>query len=269
MVIQNKLINPLIGEFSYSTVKKVYDAMNAYFKYAVMNREVMFNPVELVAKPNTAHFKKDRIQTLSDDDIKKFVTAINATDSKGRPVYLYGQAYLLILNTGIRLGEALALKWSDIDFDEKEMTISKNAIITRNRDEDGEADGTSRLTMQDNPKSRSSNRVILLNRGALEALESLAMRRNSDYVISTKAGNYVHPAPFQKTLDRICARAGIDRFGVHVLRHTFATKMIESGANVKVVSKILGHSSVSVTYDTYVHVVEQMERQAMEALDFM
>lgn len=244
-------------------------AINAYYKYEVLERAVQFNPVDSVVKPNKARFEKTTIETLNDEEIRKFISAANARNDKGEPVYLHGQAFILMLNTGIRLGEALALTWDDINFEEKELHITKNAIFEKNRNEDGNADGTSKYSMQNTPKSRSSIRVILLNRAAMNALESLFKRRNGDYVIASKTGRHVYPAPFKVSLERICARAGIKRITPHVLRHTFATKMIENGVNVKIVSKVMGHSSVAITYDTYVHVISKVERQAMEAIDFI
>jgi integrase len=122
--------------------------------------------------------------------------------------------------------------------------------------------------MQTSAKSKSSRRTVPLNKAAYSALDALKKQTNCEYVISTKDGNAVHPAPFQKTLDRICKTADIERFGVHALRHTFASKMIEGGVDIKIVSKILGHSSVRITYDIYIHVLDKHKKEAVESIDF-
>lgn len=268
VIIQENLINKMLGKYSYSSIKKVYDALNAYLKYALNIREIMFNPMVSVNKPNSTHFKERKIDVLADEDIKKLIAAVSVKYRTGAMKFRYGQAYILILNTGMRMGEALALKWGDVDLANKTINVSRNAIIIKNRNGIDSDTKKRKLKIQTSTKSQNGNRIIPLNKAAYSAIKYFLQQRNSDFVISTKIGGSVYPAPFQSTLDSICREAGIKRFGIHALRHTFASKMLESGVDIKVVSKILGHSSVKITYDIYIHVLENQKKNAVESIDF-
>lgn len=269
VLIQNMVINKMMLKLGHSSVIKAYDALNSYLKYAVSNKDILFNPMTSVSKPSKSHFDISEIEIISDEDIKKMAGAISATHKNGTPIYRYGHAYILALNTGIRLGEAIALKWDDVDLERKTISIKGNAIIVKTRAEKEAGEGKTTLKIQSSAKSRSGTRAIPLNKAAINSLNELGKVKNCEFVVSTKQGKPVHPAPFQKTLDRICERAGINRFGTHALRHTFASKLIEAGVDIKVVSKILGHSSVRITYDTYVHILEKHKQSAVDAIDFM
>lgn len=268
VIIQENLINKMLGKYSYSSIKKVYDALNAYLKYAMNTREIIFNPMASVNKPNSTHFEERKIDVLADEDIKKLITTVSVKYKTGAMKFRYGQAYILILNTGMRMGEALALKWEDVDLANKTINVSRNLIIIKNRTGIDSDTKKRKLKIQTSTKSQNGNRIIPLNKAAYSAIAYFLQQRNSDFVISTKMGGSVYPAPFQSTLDSICRDAGIKRFGIHALRHTFASKMIEAGVDIKVVSKILGHSSVKITYDIYIHVLDSQKKNAVESVDF-
>ena len=170
----------------------------------------------------------------------------------------YGHAYLLILNTGLRMGEALSLKWDDIDFAKKTITVTKNNVLIRNRDTDGNKIGGYKLQTQDSAKTSCGNRIIPMNRSAEEALLELKKNNTTPFVIINSQNNQVLPSNFERTFHTVLTNAGINKtYGIHALRHTFASMLFAKGVDVKIVSKLLGHSTVKITYYIYVHLFEK------------
>ena len=145
--------------------------------------------------------------------------------------------------------------------------MTKNAVIIKNRDPNGPKQ---KLVIQNTPKSKKSRRVIPLNKEAIHALEQLAQApgtKDDGYIIHTADGSAMLPRNFEATLELLCKAAGIHRIGVHALRHTFATRLYEKGIDVKVISELLGHASVDITYKIYIHLFEQTKRNATQVLD--
>ncbi|MBR3429291.1 MAG: site-specific integrase [Clostridia bacterium] len=173
----------------------------------------------------------------------------------------------MILNTGLRMGEALALRWSDINIRKNTLSVTKNLIRVKNRSGKG---SKYKLILQEKPKTEKSKRTIPLNKAALAALEDLKTApgyKPDGFVIHTKDGSPILPRSFEQTLELMCAAAGIRRVGVHALRHTYATRLFEKGVDIKIISELLGHSSTEITYRIYVHVIDSLKEAAVEALD--
>ncbi len=178
-----------------------------------------------------------------------------------------GAAIDLILNTGLRMGEALALKWSDISFEKKCLSVTKNLITVKNREKTG---SHYKLIVQDKPKTEKGKRLLPLNAAALEALEDLRTVPGFDpegFVIHTKTGNPVMPRTLEQSLENMCRVAGIRRVGVHALRHSYATRLFEKHVDIKVISELLGHSSTEITYKIYIHVIDSLKESAVEAIE--
>lgn len=181
--------------------------------------------------------------------------------------YVNGGAVDLILNTGLRMGEALALRWSDVNLQKKTVSVTKNLATVKNRSGKGPK---FTLVLQERPKTASGKRIVPLNRAALAALEDLKTAPGyspDGFIIHTKDGSPVMPRTFEQMLELMCAAAGIRRTGVHALRHTYATRLFEKGVDIKVISELLGHSSTEITYRIYVHVIDALKESAVEALD--
>ena len=102
---------------------------------------------------------------------------------------------------------------------------------------------------------------------ALEQLKETPGTKEDGFIIHTAKGGAMMPRNFEATLTLLCKAAKIEPIGVHALRHTFATRLYEKGVDVKVISELLGHSSVDITYKIYIHVFEQTRRNATQALD--
>jgi integrase len=159
------------------------------------------------------------------------------------------------LQTGLRTGELIGLRWSDIDFENKVMHIERSMEYRHSV-------GEWRIGK---PKSQSGIRDVDLTDEAIailhnqkEKLKSLKMINIDfkDCVFLCRKGEPTKNSAYDSTLFKLCDKAGIDRFSMHVLRHTFATRCIEGGMRPKTLQVLLGHSNVSITMNLYVHVTD-------------
>ncbi|HVI42516.1 MAG TPA: site-specific integrase [Anaerovoracaceae bacterium] len=259
------LLNKRICDLSYSSVKKIFDGLNNFYKWAVTTNRIGFNRMAGVVLPKQKHFsiKTKEIQIIPDEKIDRLVEVALSRHSNGKLKYRSGPAIVLLLLTGLRLGELLALEWSDVDFETRELKVWKT-LIEKDLDERDPTLTPAQRIMHENgkksvfliqfePKSEASNRVLKLNKRALEMLNLL---RNDDckYIVGTLNGNFRLPSNFERTFKLVLSEAGICEMGVHCTRHTFATRMIRKKVPLRVISKILGHASEKVTRDIYIHV---------------
>lgn len=167
---------------------------------------------------------------------------------------------LLSLNTGLRIGEVCALKWSDIDF--QKAILKVNSTVSRVKSDDGSS--KSKLII-DTPKTQSSIREIPIISQLMKPLIFLYETRNSEYIISAET-SFVSPRTFEYRFHTVLKKCRISSFNYHVLRHTFATRCIEGGVDIKSLSEILGHANVSVTLNTYVHSSIERKRELLEKI---
>lgn len=123
---------------SYSTVKKAYDCVNAVLTYAFNKRDIPSNPALLAARPNKANFPKKEIRYFTKEEAALITEECGRLYNTGTRVYPYGDAFILALHTGLRMGKLIALQKSDIDFDAKKLYVRRNARIVGNRNADGQ-----------------------------------------------------------------------------------------------------------------------------------
>lgn len=263
-----KMINTIINEKSYSTAKKAYNNLNACMELGVQRGEILKNPVKGVKLPSSKTKERKEITAYSPEEIAAIVDEAKRTYKNGTPVYRYGYLIILILNTGMREGEPLYLKWKDIDLEKRHIYIHGNVVEVKNRAENAESSYV--LLEQNPPKTDKSTRYIPLNDNAVDALEHLRkIIKDKDRVIATKNHTITSPRKVYKTMECILKKCGItDKENlVHALRHTFATTLIRNGVDIKAVSEILGHEDVSTTLNTYHHVIEQQKHSAVMTLN--
>ncbi len=156
---------------------------------------------------------------------------------------LYG--ILICLYMGLRVGELIALEWGDIDIRKSLMTISKTC-------HDSWEEGKYKKIV-DAPKTRTSRRVIPIPKTVLPYIKEMKSQSKSTYVISGKDGKDISIRSYQRTFELVLRRLEIPHKGFHSLRHTFATRAIECGMDVKTLSEILGHNNPTITLKRYVH----------------
>ena len=267
------LINEKAETMSYSSVKKIYEIINDCLKYAVNEEMLRRNPiisVSLPARANMAVQKKD-ISIYSQDEVDKLVDNIyNNTFTATKSLYRYSPAFILALNTGLRVGELCALKWENVDMFNKFLRVNSSLSYVKTHNENG----VKRKSVFTDPKTNTSNRLIPLNQKSILALEELQRRNKaqhikSKYVVSDLKGGFVPQRNISRTLQNICDYAGIEYKGIHAMRHTFATNLITKGVDVRTVSDLLGHHNIQTTLAIYAHSIQENKVKAISSLDLL
>ena len=268
-----KLLVEKSQTLSHTVVKIIYIILSEIFSYAHSEGDLSRNPMHNVKMPKKATFKPEReIVALESDEVRAVERIAEMKNKNGRPCIMQAHALVFLVHTGLRCGEFLALKWSDIDFESRIVTVNKNMSMVYDRDKDGVRIKHKKARIKCT-KTASGNRIVPLNTKAIAALNSLkAVYREmdivSDSVAVTRKGTTLSSDQLRRVLRRVLAYAGIDKpFTLHQLRHTFATQALNAGIPITVVSKWLGHANISVTYNTYIHVLESAEAAAVELLE--
>lgn len=268
-----KLLVEKSQTLSLTVVKIIYIILSEIFSYAHSEGDLSRNPMHNVKMPKKATFKPEReIVALESDEVRAVERIAEMKNKNGRPCIMQAHALVFLVHTGLRCGEFLALKWSDIDFESRIVTVNKNLSMVYDRDKDGVRIKHKKARIKCT-KTASGNRIVPLNTKAIAALNSLkAVYREmdivSDSVAVTRKGTTLSSDQLRRVLRRVLAYAGIDKpFTLHQLRHTFATQALNAGIPITVVSKWLGHANISVTYNTYIHVLESAEAAAVEILE--
>ena len=168
---------------------------------------------------------------------------------------LYG--IILCLYTGVRIGELLALTWDDIDFVKCTLTISKTCYDKRING------GTEKII--ETPKTNTSNRVIPMPKQLLSLLREMKKAARTKYVIANNE-KPISIRSYQRSFELLLKKINIPHRGFHSLRHTFATRALECGMDVKTLSELLGHKNTNITLNRYVHSLMEHKREMMNRL---
>jgi len=245
-----------IEKVSARTVHKHHRLLSQALKYAVRQGYLGRNPCELVDSPS---WKGRAMRTLTPAEVEALFDV--AKDSYYYPVYYTA------VSSGLRQGELLGLRWRDIDLDF--LSISVSRVLYKRRG----------ICQFKEPKTaRSRRRVAMTPKLALflreyrterEALyRELGKELTLDYLVfAYPDGRPLDPSVLSHEFARIAKQAGLERVRFHDLRHTFASLMLLRGGKPKVISEALGHASVAFTMDTYSHIIEGMQSDAMALLD--
>ena len=170
---------------------------------------------------------------------------------------------LLCLYTGLRIGEVCGLKWEDIDFSSKSLIVKRTIIRVKNQNKNSKT-----ILIESTPKSETSKRIIPIPNFIIELLREL--KQDNSYFILSNSKNLYDTRCLESFYERILKKCNIKKNKFHTLRHTFATRSIESKMDIKTLSEILGHSSVEITLKLYVHPTYEMKRTSIENLvEFM
>lgn len=271
--LQN-ILNKTSDTKAFSTVKKVKETINQCWKFAYDRKDIDKNLLLTLKLPkeNYCGKKTKEMHVYSDADIQKmFDTIIFFYNT--RHYYRIAPIFIFLANTGLRIGEALALTFDDVDYDARIVSINKTLSRVKIRENLPEDDERSYEYIITDPKTYTSIRIVDLNNTAIWALREIQRRNQergivkSKYIFSSELGNFFNPRSIEDTMKRVCARAGIEYYGLHSLRHTFASRCFQKGIPVEIVSKILGHASPAITTKVYIHIMPHMKRDAVLALD--
>ena len=234
-----------LEDMSASTIKKQKLLLGQVFDHAVLTDVIQRNPVQGVQMPPQSHNTKV-VFPYEKEEQEKLVTAFTE-EKNGRLRFRYGWGAVLILETGLRAGEALALEWSDIDEEKRTPKGNKNMVRVGGKN-----------LVQRTTKTESGKRTIPLNGRVMESIRHLKAQRivGCPFVFATQTGKYLSYRNLLAMMEKACETAGIEHRGLHALRHSFASNLYARGVEVKIISKLLGHASVEITYNRYIHFFE-------------
>lgn len=270
LTIQTELINHLINEGkSYSTIKKVVLALNAYYKKMMLLGMEARNPMLGVSIPPQKKFDRKDIRALTAKEQESFIKQAIAKYNNGKRKYKYGDLYIFMMYTGLRCSEMLGLTWNHIDLVNNTVKVNQTLVTIKNSDDKSNTKFVTKL--QKSTKTDAGMRTIPLSKQAIEAINNYKERfYNGDengFVVTTDKGRPLKTRHFERSANYIFKAAGIPASGVHILRHTFASNLFAANVDVKIISKLLGHSDVSTTYNTYVHLTHHQTYDAIQALN--
>ena len=237
------------GSLSAKSVKAVLVMLKSVFSYGNYVYR-LDDPAKRLALPKS---ETKELELFDEDEIKRLCGLSSDSD----PMVI---GIVLCLHTGMRIGEVCALKWSDIDLTDNVLHIKKT--LQRIKNPNGGCPKT--IVTITTPKSRKSIRDIPIPIPLLPALKRL--RRDDECYFLTASPSYTEPRTLSFRYKKILGELGIGYKNFHCLRHTFATKCIRAGVDVKTLSELLGHSGVQITLDRYVHSDLETKRLQMEKL---
>lgn len=236
-----KYINTLVDDgYSLSNIKKQALIVTAPLRQAAAMRIINADPSVGICMPSEAKVKKKSREVIAytkEEQEKIWHKIVQEPDNVGYAAVAFE------IETGLRAGELLALKWTDVDIAHCKMKIHATIVNPQY---------TNRAEYQDSAKSKSSHRSIPLTPKALFILKNLKERRTTEWVFE-KYGERMSYQQLTYQTKRLCREARVDYQGEHVFRHTFATNCYYKGIDVKILSRLMGHSSVQVTYNIYIN----------------
>ena len=174
--------------------------------------------------------------------------------------------FALLLQTGLRTGELIALKWEDIDMANRVIHIRRSMEYRYSVGEWRIGEPKSKSGYRDVPLTEEAITILNNQKEKLKQIKVINMQFK-DFVFLCRKGEPTKNSAYDTSLFKLCDKAGIDRFSMHVLRHTFATRCIEGGMRPKTLQIILGHSNVGITMNLYVHVTEEEKVKELEKIE--
>lgn len=239
------------GGLSVSYVRTISIVINSVIQFAVSENLCQ----EFKSRINKPSINKSELPILSLEDQQKLeLFASKCVDTTSIGV-------MLSLNTGMRLGEVCALSWDDVDL--KNKVIHVRHTISRINSQPGSQHKTHLII--DKPKTKSSTRDIPISSVLYPVLVKAKSASKTKFVAS-ETTTFTSPRTFEYRYHKLLDSCHIDSINFHALRHTFATRCIEVGVDIKSLSEMLGHSNVSITLETYVHSSMQLKRSQLEKL---
>lgn len=235
---------------SSATMNMILSVLSLAFEYACEMEYIEENPCLNVRR---AKMEARRVEAFTVEEQRALEAEIAARDDW----HLHG--ILLCLYTGLRIGELLGLTWEDVDFERGILKVTKTVC----REQDGS--GAWRLRV-DTPKTRASDRIIPLPDYMAEMLRDDRTHATTPYVVENRKGERMSIRSYQYIFEKLTERAGVRKLNFHALRHTFATRAIECGMDIRTVADIMGHQNVSITLNRYAHCMLDHKMQMMQRL---
>lgn len=272
----SRVLSNMYEDYSVSTIRQTFIQMGTMFKAALDNDIIRKHPMDGVKCPQIARKMSD-IKVLTVEEQSKFLEVAERSHNRDQ--------YNFLLQTGLRTSELVGLTFSSVDFEKKTLTIDKTLEY---RHKFGEWRAGS-------PKTIASYRTIPLTECAYKILKRLYEERKNRFeaeglnqilsfkdrvsgeirhldmndlvFVNYRTGMPTKNSSYDTHLYKLCDEAGIKHFCMHVLRHTYATRAIERGVHPKALQQLLGHASLHVTMDTYVHVTDDSKFKAVRQFE--
>ena len=235
---------------SATTINLMLTVLNLAFEYACDMEYLEENPcTRLKRVPDDSK----SIEAFTKEEQRKIEKQIAESNDRR----LFG--IILCLYTGLRIGELLGLEWRDVDFERGVIKIDKT--VYRDKNDSGNWE-----LIIDTPKTKSSKREIPLPRYLLELMQNQKDANISNYVVENKKGERMSIRSYQYMFERLTEKSGVRKLNFHALRHTFATRALECGMDVKTLSEIMGHKNASITLNRYAHSMMETKIAMMQKL---
>ena len=257
------------GKLSPKTVENIHLVISSCLNFALKRGELIRNPLSTVKLIREG---KKEIEVFTREEQEKIMAEC--------PKHYYGMAIKFDFFTGLRAGELLGLTWDCVNFDRNTVRINKQ--VQRNKNFGRNADTKTILGFVYNTKTKTSNRVVSVLPAIMNELAQYKIQQDitkkklgQDYysklnlVFPRQDGYFTDTGTFLDAFSRIQRKLGIPHRNVHAMRHTFATRALESGILPIVVSRLLGHASIQITMDIYGHVIPDFAQQEMAKMEEM
>lgn len=254
---------------SPKSLRHYYSILKMCFDDAMMCRLMVMNPAKKLKLPS---MRRKELEIMTKEEQKIFEEIMRE--------HSMGVAFIVLVNTGLRAGELSGLTWKDVDFENKTLYVRRG--VQKITTYDDEFKKVSRERKVTDVKTENSYRVVpMLNKVVriLKEYKEQKMKeyeevaelgegfREEDFIFKTKCDNPINSEYLRKTCQAICESHNFRKVGIHELRHTFATRSIEAGIDLRVLQEILGHASYSTTADIYVHILGQVKLSQMNRLE--
>lgn len=249
VVLQDWSVKLQESGLSPNTVNSVISRLKDSLKKAVISGVITKEFSSNIIRPKSREKQVDCFSKAEQKKIEQYIL------TKQKPK-LYG--FLLCLYTGLRIGELLALTWKDVDLINGKISVSKSC-------HDSWISGKY-VKVTDTPKTENSYRLIPLPKQLLPILRELKKKSDCDYLIDGKSEYGAQVRSYQKTFDRLLNKLNIPHKGFHSLRHTFATRALECGMDIKSLSEILGHKNPNITLKRYAHSLYEHKADMMNKI---
>lgn len=204
--------------------------------------------------------RRESIETLNEKELRRFTEYLWKHQEKVRYAGL-----LLCLYSGMRIGEICALRWEDIDLEERVIHVTHT--IQRIIVPDETSIKRTQIIM-DEPKTMSSLRIIPMSNQIYPMMKNLYSTAEDSSFFLTNSEKFIEPRNYQYFFKRVLKKAEVRNVNFHILRHTFATRCVEVGMDVKTLSEILGHSNTNITLTYYVHSSLETKKRQIDMLKF-
>lgn len=262
-----KWINELRNRYSEGTVRRIHSIFSTAMHDAVHEFRILReNPIQKIKVPPEVEKRKE-VRYFTREQLDKFLSqVVPVKNAKYRHSIQYKVLFTLLARTGLRIGEALALTWDDINLQNKTLTVSKTLVYPLNS-----------APYLSTPKSKKSNRTIKLDDRLVALLKRHSVNQKEvilryvNYKASDKNllfhqqdGRWLRTNVVREYFKEVCKRSDLPILSPHALRHTHAVHLLEAGATIKYVSERLGHASIKVTADTYLHITKKIEDDALK-----